>query len=614
MTKRYVFDIETNGLLPELTTVPCIGLLDLDTGEQFSYHGAEVRLGIHKLECADLIVGHNVIGFDLPAIRKVFPRFSTGALVRDTLVLSRLFWPHIADDDFKRVARPGSIFPKNMIGRHSLEAWGYRIGSYKGDFKGPWDQWTPEMSEYMDQDVVVTRDLYARCAQIADDWKVPLEDRNPPARKDCVELEHAVAFICVAMEQHGFRFDVPKAAALHGLLAARKAELEAELHQAFPPRVVRSTFIPKVNNRKLGYQKGVPIERVTEVPFNPASRQEVGRRLRELGWQPSAFGKDGHPTVDDTILGELPYPQAKVLAEFFMILKRLGQVAEGREAWFRHERNGRIHGRIQSNGAHTGRATHSNPNMGQIPGAHAPYGKECRACFTADVGHKLVGCDQDGLELRGLGAFLAAWDDGEFVTSVVSGDKALGTDAHSRNAALLGCARDVAKVAVYALIYGAGDAKLGETLGFTGRAAGAAGKRARAALLAGIPALDSLIKTVRKTIERRGYLIGLDGRRLYPRSENAALNTLIQSAGAIICKRWMVLTCQAAAKKGWAWGQDYAIVAWVHDELQMTARPAIAEALGQLCAEAAAEAGRFYDFKCPTVGNYDIGDAWADTH
>lgn len=607
MPGRYIFDIETDGLLPELTKVHCLGIIDIDTGELVSFHGKqEVDYGVCILEEADLIVGHNVIGFDIPALVKTH-NFQYDGLVRDTMVCTRLMWPHIKDSDFKRAEKG---FPKKLIGRHSLEAWGHRLGLLKDEYKGGWENWSPEMHAYMEQDVRVTYELWKRIVQEAEKWAVPVDSVDSTPRKDCVELEHRVAEIVERVQAHGFRFDVGGATSLYAKIAARKAEVERELREAFPPREVVTIFTPKVNNKKRGYAKGVPIEKRTTVLFNPGSRQEVARRLVELGWKPTAYGADGHPTVDEETLLQLPWPQAKLLAEYYMLDKRLGQIGNGKEAWLRHEKNGRIHGRIQSGGAHTGRMTHSNPNMAQVPGNHAPYGEECRSLFGADHGHVLVGCDADALELRDLAGYMAAWDGGAYIDTVLKGDKSQGTDMHTLNAKAIGCTRDEAKVFFYAMIYGAGMAKLGQILGKNA----AHGKRAYDNLMKGVPALGALVNAVRGKIEKQGYISGLDGRRLRARSANAALNTLLQSAGAIQMKRGLVILYDRCLAKGWKWGEDFAIVGLIHDEWQATVRPELADEYGQMAAQAIRDAGTYYGFKCPLDGQYQIGGSWKETH
>lgn len=622
MGGRYVFDCETNGFLQDLDRLHCLGLHNLNTGELHSFRNdghpdnlERLEEGLSMLADADLIVGHNIIGFDIPAIQKVFPYWKPRGLVRDTFVLGRLMWPHIKDDDFKKQKAGTSKLPKKLIGAHALEAWGYRLGNYKGDYAGDFKEWSQEMQDYMDQDVSVTVTLWNRIVKEAARWQVPLEDANPPPRKDCVELEHRVAEIVERVVRHGMRFDEQKAIALLAKITARKTELERELATVFPPKTVVTMFVPGRNNKKLGYVKGVPFEKKKVVPFNPASRQQVAERLQGLGWKPAAFGADGVPTVDDDVLSGLPYPQAKVLAEFYMLDKRVGQIANGKQAWLKHVKNGRIHGRIHSGGAHTGRMTHTTPNLATVPTCHKPYGEECRDCFIADDGMEMVGADADALELRDLAGYMARFDGGAYIETVLRGDKSNGTDMHTINAKALGCSRDVAKVFFYAMIYGSGDANLAVILGIRGSAQKLRreGAAAKARLMKAVPALGKLVEKVRDAV-KRGFIVGLDGRRLVARAENAALNTLLQSAGAVQMKRGLVILFDRLIAAGWKWGDDFSIIGLIHDEWQSNVRPHLADEYGEMACQAIRDAGVFYDFRCPLDGQFKKGATWRETH
>ena len=617
MAERLIFDCETDGLLPELTKLHCLCLYNLDDGSLAHYADqpghTPILEGIARLQAASLAIGHNILGFDNLAIQKVYG-VRVGGLQRDTLVLSALMWPHIKENDFKLAAT--GMLPGQYIGRHALAAWGWRLGVLKGEYSGGWDTWSPDMHDYMIQDVRVTVKLWEKIVATAAKWGVELETNEPTPGKDCVELEHRVAAICLMVEKHGFSFDKVLAASLAGELTGKLAALTESLQAQFPPREVATTFIPKVNNKTRGYEKGVPFIKRTPITFNPGSRQEVARRLTDMGWVPIAFGANGHATVDDDILSALAkrFPQASVLADYYTIDKRLGQVANGKEAWLRHERRGRIHGRIAHNGAHTGRMTHSKPNVAQVPGNHALYGETCRACFTADPGHTLMGCDADALELRDLAGYMALYDGGAYIQTVLKGDKKLGTDMHSINARIIGCDRDTAKTFFYALIYGSGDANLGNVLGLDGKKAFSAGRKARLALMRGVPALGKLVEAVKSVAETRGYLVGIDGRRLNARAANAALNTLLQSAGAVQMKRGLVFFYDRCLKAGFKWGVDFAIVGLIHDEWQVSCRTAIVNEIGNIAVQAIRDAGTYYNFRCPLEAQFKIGATWKDTH
>ncbi len=307
--------------------------------------------------------------------------------------------------------------------------------------------------------------------------------------------------------------------------------------------------------------------------------------------------------------------------------KRLGQIAEGKEAWLKASKNGVIHGQVIIDGTVTGRMAHQRPNMAQVPAGYSPYGKECRALFKPRPGWKLVGCDADGLELRCLGHRMAKWDNGEFARAVVLGRKEDGTDAHTINQRAVGLnSRDSAKTFIYALIYGAGDLKLGSVIvedmtkdqrkelgKVTDRKLMTLGKAGRAKLMRRLPALDQFVEAV-KAAARRGWLRGLDGRKLHIRAEHAAPNTLLQSDGAVLMKRALVLLDESLKGDGLVPGVDYEYVVNVHDEIQTECRPELAEKIGKAAAQAITDAGNFYGYRCPLAGSYSIGDSWADTH
>lgn len=571
---------------------------------------------------ADCIVGHNIIFFDLPAIQKIHPYWKPRGIIRDTIVLTRLLWPSesLKEGDFKRISK-GAKHPGNLIGKYSLEAWGYRLGNYKGDFKGPWHTWTPEMQDYCEQDVEVTDALWSLCQKRL----AGQDDKNDrePWGEECVALEHQVATIISRQIRYGVSFDEEKAAELYGKLAAHRARLEDQLQLIFPPKEVCTVFTPKANNRKMGYVKGVPFTKRKIVPFNPGSRKQVAVRLRELGWKPKEFNKDGTPKVDDAILSTLNHPSAKLLTEYYLVDKRLGALADGKEAWLKAVRNGRIHGNVSTNGAVTGRMTHSSPNTANIPGVKDRktgepqlYGRECRELFRATPGRVLVGCDADGLEGCCLAHFMSKYDGGEFTRTLLEGKKEDGTDLHSQNAKALGCARDPAKTWFYAFIYGAQDYKLGFVL--VGRKAKQvvmqAGAAARAKFLKRFPAMNKLVNALLAAKKKRPWLRGLDGRKVYIRSEHAILNTLLQSAGALIMKRALVILDTNLQQMGFVPGKDYEFVLNVHDEWQIETLPEIADTVGTQAADAIRLAGEFYNFRCPLKGSYDIGKTWADTH
>lgn len=598
---RYIFDIETDGLLEQVTKIHCLVLRDIDTGrvQIFKQHDEPVAQnvadGLRVLMGAELSVGHNAIKFDIPVIQKLYPWFTIDpSKVRDTLVLTRLIWANIKDHDAD-LMRKGKL-PTKLFGSHSLAAWGHRLGNYKGDFKGPWDVCTDEMIDYCVQDTDVTLSLYQK-----------ILEKN--YAEEAVQLEHAVAWLMAQQERNGFCFDEAKAGSLYARLSQRRSDLERELKETFQSWEVRlPDFMPKRDNKKMGYKAGVPVPRSKVIEFNPSSRDHISDRLINLyGWKPTEFTDNGKPKVDETVIGSLNYPPCKLLTEYLMIQKRIGQLAEGDQAWLKLVRKGKIHGSVNTNGAVTGRATHAYPNISQVPSSNSPYGLECRELFTVPAGWTLVGADASGLELRCLAHFMAKWDGGQY------GEVLLTGDIHTMNQEAAGLeTRPQAKTFIYAFLYGAGDAKIGSIVG----GGPAEGKKLKTRFLAKTPALKRLKDAVGDAA-KRGHLIGLDGRILHVRSQHAALNTLLQSAGAIICKKWLVILEERLQIHGFkhGWDGDYAFCAWSHDEVQIACRtPEIATVIATFATKAVEQAGAHFNFRCPLAGEAKVGSHWGETH
>lgn len=605
-----IFDLETNGLLDEVTKIHCMVIKNVETNDVMSFVGKDVEVGIRYLMGSPLIIGHNVIKFDVPVIQKLYPWFEIDkSKVFDTLVATRLIWSNIKDHDVP-LMNSGKL-PKKLYGSHSLEAWGYRLGVHKGDYEGGWETFSQEMLDYNIQDVEVTHTLYEKIL-------------SKEYAQTALDLEHQVAWLMAQQERNGFCFDTKKAAILYTKIVQRRGELERELKDYFGSWVVQlPDFTPKVNNKKLGYTKGVPVPRTKTIEFNPSSRDHIANRLINLyGWKPLEFTAGGKPVVDEDVLSKLDYPPCKLLTEYLLLQKRAGQLSEGQQAWLKCEKNGKIHGSINPNGAVTGRATHAYPNIAQVPSGNSAYGSECRELFTVPRDWVLVGADASGLELRCLAHFMAKYDGGAYNDVVLNGDihwttvLALGLvppgtkrikdhPPHDRP-------RAQAKTFIYAFLYGAGDEKIGSIVGGDARE----GRRLKTKFLRSLPALGRLVDAVQES-SKRGYLIGLDGRRLHVRSAHAALNTLLQSAGALICKKWLVLLEEDLQKQGLkhGWDGDYAFCAWIHDEVQIACKnDEIAKIVSEAATRCAEETGHKFDFRCPLAGEAKIGKSWADTH
>lgn len=590
-----IFDIETDGFLEEATKIHCLVIKDTRDGHIIKYAPghSEIKDGLEWLMHPSVkhIVGHNACKFDLPVIQKLYPWFIVDqSKVLDTLVLSRLIYSDLREKDGANIER--GLLPTKLWASHSLKAWGYRLGLLKGEYgeqENAWETFTPEMLEYCAQDVEVTHKLYELML-------------NANYSQQAIELEHKVAFICARMERSGWPFDKEKAVDLLAVLTEKKSIIQKQMEETFEP-LVEERWSEKTGKRLK--------DKVT--PFNPGSRQQIADRLvSKYGWKPTEFTPAGQVKIDEDVLKKLEYPEAKVLAEYFLLDKRIAQLYEGEQAWLKLEKNGIIHGSINTNGAVTGRATHQSPNLAQVPAVRSPYGKECRSLFTVRPGFSMVGCDLSGLELRCLAHFMHKWDDGAYGHTVINGKQSEGTDIHTVNQKAAGLpTRDGAKTFIYAYLYGAGDGKIGSIVGGSAKD----GKKLKEQFLAATPALANLRAAVGKAA-KRGYLIGLDGRRLHVRSEHAALNTLLQSAGALISKQWLIEVDLWATEKGLKYGHDgdWTMLGWIHDEIQFAVKEQLAEEFGQAVVDCARKAGEFFKFNLPIGAEFSVGKNWAETH
>ena len=602
-TPALLFDIETDGLLDSCSKVHCICAKEYPGGRTYSFGPGHIEEGLELLASAPLLVAHNGLCFDIPAIQKLHPSLLLPRLF-DTLTASRLIWTNLKDLDFTQLRKKSCRFPPKLAGSHSLDAWGQRLGVMKGDYgkttENAWNQWSEDMQRYCEQDVEVLEALYRHI----------LDQRYSP---EALALEHEFQAVIFHQERTGVWFDERAAQSLYAELAAKRNDAVTALQEVFPPKRIEEIFIPKANNRTRGYVKGVPFTKVRYEPFNPASRQQIADRLIEKhGWKPSEFTDTGQPKVDEDVLASLPFPECKPLVDYLELLKIIGMLAEGKNGWLKLVGpDGRIHGRVITNGAVTGRCTHNSPNLAQIP-ARGQYGKQCRALFAAPPPLVQVGADASGLELRMLGHYMARYDGGAYVRELLDGD------IHTANQKAAGLAtRDNAKTFIYAFLYGAGDTKLGSIVEPYASPARQAqiGKRLKAKFFKAIPAIKCLIDDVQAAVSARPWLYGIDKRRLHVRSKHAALNTLLQSAGAVLVKLATVIcNKEAKARFGWVQGRDYTQILHVHDEAQFQCPAEHAEALGKLFVESIEMAGRHFAMRCPTTGEYKIGNNWAETH
>jgi len=573
-----VFDIETDDL--NATKIHCIVAQDVETQKVYTFPPDKLQEGYKFLSQADTLVGHNIIGFDIPMVHKFSDVNLSSIPVIDTLVLSRLFNP-------------------NRDGGHSLEKWGYKLGYHKIDF-----------SDYLNY----SEDMLTYCIRDVNLNMVVLKELRKESKgfgRECIDIEQRIAGIIKQQETNGFKFDTEHGLVLLAELREKKQAIEDEVHSTFKPKWVDDKVVtPYVRKDGQLSKRGLtddeyarclntldfsPFMRQSLQEFNLGSRKQIGEYLIDFGWKPDRFTPTGQPIVDEKTLSAITHiHEANLIAQFLLLQKRIAQI----DSWIdATEEDGRVHGFVIPNGAITGRMTHRSPNMAQVPSSHSPYGKECRACWIVEDNNVLLGVDASGLEIRMLAHYM---NDEEYTNEILNGD------IHTANQKLAQLeSRDKAKTFIYALMYGAGDEKLGKVVG--GNTAD--GKRARQYFFDNKPSFKSLRDRVQRASAKK-FLKGLDGRKLYVRNQHSALNTLLQGAGAIIMKKALVLLDDMLKLNA----VQYKFVANIHDEWQIEVKESQADFVGEVAVESIIKAGEYFNLRCPLDGEYKTGVNWSETH
>jgi len=572
---KMIFDIETDDL--NATKIWCLVAKEVD-GKCYRFGPDEIEEGIKLLQDADTLIGHNIIGFDLPVLKRLCNFKYTGNVV-DTLVMSRLYNP---------VRESG----------HSLKAWGYRVGVFKQE-QPEFEKYSPAMLNYCEQDVILNEAVYNY-----------LLNEGAGFSKKSLDIEHVTASIMQQQEATGFYFDTKQAMTLLAELKQKMADVEDEVQKTFKPKWIDDKMVlPYIKKDGTLSKRGLTDDeyenilmsgnhssfmRKKLVEFNLGSRKQIGEYLIDFGWKPERFTPTGQPIVDEGTLKKITHiKEAKLIADFLLYQKRIAQVS----SWIDELKDDRVHGRVIPNGTITGRMTHRNPNMAQIPNLGSPYGKECRSCWTVPEGYKLVGIDASGLELRMLAHYM---NDIDYIEEVVNGD------IHSTNQELAGLkTRDQAKTFIYALVYGAGDAKIGSIINGDIKK----GKALKERFFRNLPALKKLRDRVQQA-SNRGFLKGIDGRKIYVRSQHASLNTLLQGSGAIVMKQAMINLHELIKLNTF----DACFVANIHDEWQLQVKESQADSVGRIGVECIEKVTEQFNMRCDLTGEYKIGDSWYETH
>ena len=544
MTKAIV-DIETDSL--NATKIHCIVARCYKTNKVKTWVGQECKdFGVWSNQINTFIM-HNGISFDAPVLNRLTGSNIKLNQVRDTLIESQLYNP-IRDDG------------------HSLEAWGKRLGYEKGDFND-FSEYTPEMLEYCKRDTEVTRLLAQK-----------LEEEGGGFSSKSYKLERDVRAIIDKQEKNGFAFNLKDGMILLAQLQDELSELQRKAEEEFEPTIVEL----KTKTKK--------------IPFNIGSRQQIADRLQKRGWTPKKFTDKGNVIINEAVLSKIKMPEAEMFNRYFLLQKRTGLL----KSWISEcQEDNRVRGKVMTLRTITGRMAHAVPNMAQVPAIYSPYGRESRRLWGVDdtTKYRLVGVDASGLELRCLAHYM---NDPEYTNIVLTGD------VHTANQQAAGLrTRDQAKTFIYAFLYGAGPAKIGNVVG----KGPAAGQMLIKKFLERTPALKRLRENVVRW-SKGGTIPALDGRLLHIRSEHAALNTLLQGAGAIICKQWLVHIMERVIKAG----LDVRLVASIHDEYQFEVAMPDVNRFCKLTKEAMTQTQKTLEVKCELDCDYKVGKTWAETH
>lgn len=622
--KRVCFDIEANGLLDTVTTLHSLVLQDLDTGEVLSCADQDgytaLATGIEVLQKAEMICGHNIISYDIPALQKLVG-FSYSGEVYDTLVASRTAYPDLMPFDV------GSELPTKLWGSHSLKAWGHRVGVHKTQYDLGFDEWSPTMQEYCEDDVAATAALYGF-----------LQEERLPA--EALEIEHTLAHYIFAQEQGGFPFDVRGALSLKEKLEKDYIDSLIDLQNNYFKMWVEPGPV-KTQGRNWGRlkdllgpktevftkPKGVMYQEIAIKEFTGGPVQIKACLKRFYKWQPDYVKKrkrigssDQFENVheeegtDSDTLSKLDFDCIPTLIKHNQAKKVLGMLSEGKNAWLKLVGDdGRLHGRVIQNGTVTHRARHSRPNMSQVPSVGKAYGEECRDLFYAPEGWKLIGCDASGLELRMLAHYMHKYDRGTYAFEILNGD------IHTVNQHAAGLeTRAQAKTFIYGFLYGAGAVKIGSIVDPT---AGEhiqmqIGSDLKRKFLTAIPALDMVIKDATAIANDKGYVYSIDGRKTYVKSPHKALNCLLQSSGSIFVKKWICIFYQKLlAKVGEpGWDNLWTPCSYSHDDVVLAVREERVDEVRELLLSSIQETGEVMGLRIRMDGEAIVGNTWKEVH
>jgi DNA polymerase-1 len=621
---RLCFDIETDGLMPDVSKLWLLVAADSDTGQIYAFSDYDPDLpsfqeGLDFISTADILYGHNIIGYDLLVLNHLLGfKLPDTVKVIDTWVLSLL-------TQYKRKHK------------HGLAGWGEMLGFPKIEFDD-FSKYSQEMKTYCIRDVELNVLVYKQLATTAS--KIIKKYPNFVKGMD-VEMEFAA--IESDIRRKGWKFDMPMAVNLLEDMNAKLSAIELVLEPKIGMRCIKTDGIESkkpawrkdgcytvATVKHFGYsqESGRDDDRPIEGEYCRISFEQgkigqievVKDYLYSIGWVPDEWnvekinGKwvNKSPKITESSLEKLG-PEALSISEFYMIRSRKGIL----EGWINEAtKTGRLHGRMWTIGTPTFRCRHEvvanvpsiqHDKAGNVLlGVAGGYGKEMRTLLHCEDGTSIVGADSAGNQMRGLCHYLA---NDEFTDTVINGD------VHQRNADALGTSRKLAKPFLYAFLFGGGAGKLGQIL--TGTTNAKVGAKAKAAFQESIPGMKKLTDDLEAEYERtstafgasEAFIRGIDGRLVFVSSPHQVLNYLLQTAEGVTCKAAIVYAKRKIDAEGI---MAYPILMY-HDEQAWVCKDQDAERIKEILIESYREAPKWFGIECMD-GASNIGKRYDEVH
>lgn len=605
-----IFDIETNGFYQDCTTIHCIALkrIGIDN-DVLLYTQSNINDALDILENSEVLIGHNIIQFDIPVLEKFYPSRKFTHNVLDTFNLSCI------------------VFPQRQ--KHGLEDWGKDLGfekfnpmtgkeytdeewkERKKTKNEAWDKYTSEMGAYCQQDVRVTELVLWQCNV----------DEIP---KSVIELSNKFSWCISQQVINGHKIDTENLLKLNAQIEQDEVVAANELLSKLPSFTDYTFKVYKRANKNKNIKAG-DIECIEVItPFNLSSTYHWMRYLKEkYDFNPPLVRRKGKdeptPSLDDEVLASIEdkYSEIKDLLLWKTANKIRKMIYNSDNSLYNLlDKDGIIHGKVYTDGTVSGRCSHNKPNLstmpsvrtddnGPIKGIKGKYAYEVRNLFIPHDGYVQVGFDAKGLEYMCLAHYI---NDRHFSVDIIENG-----DIHTWTQQTLGFeTRRQAKTFEYAYLYGAGKKKLAE-----GLSAGTGVKytvddvnKAISKFVEALPGLGTLQDNLKNQYQQKGTITGLDGRELQARSEHSLLNLLLQSSGAVVMKNCLVYLKEELDKTD----VDYKFTLNVHDEIQASVRPEHVEKYKECVYKAVDRTNKDLGLNCKLQVDIKVGRSWAECH